>query len=519
MGATTPWTRDAVAHRILDGDNLIVYRGNLLRIPPSWLDAHPGGVTAILHFVGHDATDEIEAVHNIDTLTDGLWDPLVAPIDSGWVRKRGPSGKLQWYNEAKPVRSTENNPLHLSSEILLYERDPLDSSSAPTLQSILPPPTSLSPKVQARQAAAFRQLHQRVIDAGLYKTPYLTGYGPEFIRYTLLATISAYAYRHEWYITSALFLGLFWHQLIFIAHDLGHMGVTHDWAIDRVISIIIADFIGGLSIGWWVEKSYDFPPSDPDIQHLPFFAISPIFFSSVWSSYYKRVLHFDRFAKVLIAVQHKLFYIVLAFARFNLYANSYIFLAKKAFDTKRARGAGWAWPLEIVGLITFWIWFSRVLRGCPDWQTALAYLAVSHIATSPVHVQIVLSHFSMSVADFGPVESFVHRQMRTTTDVICPESIDFIHGGLHLQVTHHLFPRLPRHNLKKASVFVKEFAEEHGLTYAEFGFVEGNQEVIGVLRDVALQVKLIGKVASTEAKEAVEMRLAEADQRWKQKVN
>jgi delta8-fatty-acid desaturase len=116
----------------------------------------------------------------------------------------------------------------------------------------------------------------------------------------------------------------------------------------------------------------------------------------------------------------------------------------------------------------------------------------------------VLSHFSRSTADLGPNESFPHRQLRTTTDVICPDSLQFLHGGLHLQVTHHLFPRLPRHNLRAASKLVKRFAAVRGLEYAEFGFVEGNQEVHGVLRAVAEQVRIVGMVANAEVHEAVE---------------
>lgn len=88
-----------------------------------------------------------------------------------------------------------------------------------------------------------------------------------------------------------------------------------------------------------------------------------------------------------------------------------------------------------------------------------------------------------------------------------------MHGGLHLQVTHHLFPRLPRHNLRKASQLVKSFAKEQGLTYAEFGFVNGNKEVLGVLRSVAEQVKIVGKVANVEAREAVDRRIAEQDRK------
>ena len=110
----------------------------------------------------------------------------------------------------------------------------------------------------------------------------------------------------------------------------------------------------------------------------------------------------------------------------------------------------------------------------------------------------------MSTADLGPIESFPHRQLRTTTDVICHPSLSFLHGGLHLQVTHHLFPRLPRHNLREASMLVKEFAKERELVYAEFGFRAGNEEVVGVLKSVAEQVAIVGRVANAEVKEKIE---------------
>ncbi|KAJ3504882.1 hypothetical protein NLJ89_g7709 [Agrocybe chaxingu] len=481
---------------------------------------------AILHFIGRDATDEIEANHSEDTLkliprysigrvelTDGVWEPFIPPIATGWVRRPGASGKLEWYREAAEVVSSKDTEFEPSSSILLVSKDErLSEASGPTLESLKHPPSSLSLKTQAEHSKAWRELHQRVIDAGLYKTRYITGYGPEVARYTLLASLSAYAYAHNWLIPSAVFLGLFWHQLVFTAHDLGHMGVTHNWAADRIIATVIADFIGGLSIGWWVQNHNvhhlvtNHPSHDPDIEHLPFFAISPVFLESLWSSYYKRTMKFDAFAKFFISLQHKLFYVVMAFARFNLYANSYTYLYKKAFDTRRARGGSWAWRLEVAGIVFFWAWFTRVLVGCGSWQKALVYLLVSHVVTSPLHVQIVLSHFSMPTGDLGPIESFPHRQMRTTSDVICPESLAFIHGGLHLQVTHHLFPRLPRHNLRQASQLVKEFAKEQGLTYNEFGFIDGNHEVIGTLSLVAEQVKIMGKVASVEAREAVEKR-------------
>ncbi|KAJ7487535.1 delta 8-sphingoloid desaturase protein [Mycena galericulata] len=504
-------SRETVAAAILQGTNYVVYHNSLLRIPSKWLEQHPGGALSILHFIGRDATDEIDSYHPDHVLdlvrrykvgtVELPWCPLVPPVMSGWVRTSSDA----WMNEASPVRNG-------GIQILLVPSRP-DADTAPTRDALEPAPSTLSAEDQARHSAAYKVLHKRVRDAGLYDTRYLAGYGPEILRYTLLAGLSAYAYAHAWFLTSALFLGLFWQQLTFTAHDLGHVSVTHNWTLDRLLGILIADWIGGLSIGWWVNNHNvhhlvpNHPTHDPDIEHLPFIAITPVFFDSLWSSYYKRTLHFDRFAHFFVQLQHRLFYVVLALARFNLYANSYPFIVRWAFDTKRARGGRWAWGLEVAGILFFWYWFGRVLAGTGSWRSGLLYLLVSHIAAAPVHVQIVLSHFSMSTADLGPTESFADRQLRTTTDVICPENIGWIHGGLQLQVTHHLFPRLPRHNLKAASLLVKEFAQEQGLVYAEFGWVSGNQDVLGVLKNVADQVKLIGTVAGAEAKEAVDKKL------------
>src|SRR5262245_43748479 len=131
MAKTVTWTRDQVACRILAGETLVVFENQLLRIPTSWLNAHPGGSLAILHFVGRDVSDEILAYHSEETLHKlksyavGLvetgehgWDPFVPPIMSGWVRRIGKTGQQEWRNEAGAIRSSENSHLSPSSQIL-----------------------------------------------------------------------------------------------------------------------------------------------------------------------------------------------------------------------------------------------------------------------------------------------------------------------------------------------------------------------------------------------------------------
>jgi len=94
---------------------------------------------------------------------------------------------------------------------------------------------------------------------------------------------------------------------------------------------------------------------------------------------------FDAFSKFMIAVQHKIYYVVLSLARFNLYANSYGYLAgpKPKHDN--------FWKLELTGVACFWMYFGGMLWAQRSWQMRLGFLLVSHIAASPVHVQVSLS--------------------------------------------------------------------------------------------------------------------------------
>lgn len=268
MGGLREWTRDEIATRIVAGDTLVIYNKKLLRISPSWLAAHPGGELAILHFVGRDATDEIEAFHSEDTLKrmNGFavgyvnideegWQPFLPPVSSGWMRRLGTNGHLEWHQEAVAVRSDIDTEFSPSSQILLVPKNSLqnDTEICPTLETVTPPLTKMSLKIQAQHSAAYRVLHKRIVNAGLYRTPYLTGYGPEILRYILLAAASALAYSKGWYVPSAISLGLFWHQIAFTVHDLGHNGVTHKWMIDRLAAIFLASYLGGCSAGWWVD--------------------------------------------------------------------------------------------------------------------------------------------------------------------------------------------------------------------------------------------------------------------------
>jgi delta8-fatty-acid desaturase len=99
-------------------------------------------------------------------------------------------------------------------------------------------------------------------------------------------------------------------------------------------------------------------------------------------------MKFDGLANLVIRFQHLLFYAVMSLARFNLYANSYIFLAKRWNDGRRARGGKWVWWLEVSAIALFWFWYTRVILGCGCFGTQLGYFLVSNMVPSPLHVQV-----------------------------------------------------------------------------------------------------------------------------------
>ncbi len=53
-------SRSQVENMIADGRTIIIVDGKVLKLD-AWLKYHPGGDKAIMHMVGRDATDEVNA--------------------------------------------------------------------------------------------------------------------------------------------------------------------------------------------------------------------------------------------------------------------------------------------------------------------------------------------------------------------------------------------------------------------------------------------------------------------------
>jgi delta8-fatty-acid desaturase len=219
---------------------------------------------------------------------------------------------------------------------------------------------------------------------------------------------------------------------------------------------------------------------DPDIQHLPVFAISPVFFQSITSAYHKTKMHFDGVAQFLVPYQVYLYYPIMAVARFNLYAQSYM-------TVLTSRDANWV--IEIVLMLAFVGWYSFATSFFGTWGERFTFIMVSHALAGILHLQIVSSHFAMPALDTFEATSFVKDQLATTIDIVCPPYMDWFHGGLQFQTIHHLMPRVPRPYLRKCADIVKTFCKEHDLNYRETGWFNSQRMVLNTLDMTAKECK------------------------------
>ncbi len=84
---------------------------------------------------------------------------------------------------------------------------------------------------------------------------------------------------------------------------------------------------------------------------------------------------------------------------------------------------------------------------------------------------------------------FFRRQVLVSRNVHGHWLTDIAMGGLNYQIEHHLFPSMPRCNLKRAQPIVREHCERVGIPYTEVGLVRSYAMVVGYLNHVGLRAR------------------------------
>ncbi|CAD7952685.1 unnamed protein product [Amoebophrya sp. A25] len=441
VGMKRLYTREEVAELVKEKDDvyLFIIRQKVYKIPQNWaMQSHPGGEILLRDARGADISIPFVSNHRPEVV-----EPLLKRWHVGYVETE--QSKM------------EKEFLQLVDEL---QKDPSWFKSRPSFYLGL--------------VARYFTLLGCSVACALYGQSY-------FVRVIL----------------SAVLLGIYFQQVAFIGHDLGHNGVTHSIFLDEIFGLFWGNAMSGISGGWWktthnvhhlVTNSVEY---DPDIQHLPMLCVSDKYFNNVFSEFHMKTFEFDKFAQIALRCQHILYYPIMALARFNLYLQS-IILCLTPYDVFR-RWGGKSRSKELATLGFFWSWMSLLLSKFNSWDETVVFLLVSHAIAGILHVQITISHFPMPVVEGNPLKNeklnFIQLQLQGTIDVDCPPWMDWFHGGLQFQASHHLIPRIPRHNLRRLrDEKILPFCKKHGVEYKSDGFVACNLMVIDTLRKTADRV-------------------------------
>ena len=412
---------------------LLIYQCQVYDIT-KWIDKHPGGDLVISHMVGRDATDQILTNHSKEILDKYMKMFVVGNVDM----------------DDATTRQYVDRPLSME----------------------------------------FRKLHARMVREKLLETHW----SYYFVVYSSIFLWFALAFASLWFhgdtllgcAISGILIAIFWHQSAGIMHDTGHNAISQNRHVDTWVGIVFSNMFTGISIGWWKTSHFvhhlvtNDPEHDPHIQMLPFIAISTRFFESLYSTYHKRILPFDRFAQFMVQFQHLVYIPLMSLARYVMYKDTFVYLQRKE------RG----WKSETFAIACYWCYFfSMIFFLIPDNRLRIFYFFWPNLIMVILLLQLYVSHNHMSTESMGEQEEYLPYQLRTTIDFWCPKGFDFLHCGLQFQIAHHLFPRMPRHNLRPATEIIKKFCQKHNLTYTHMGFIEGNVKLLKHMREIAFEAE------------------------------
>jgi fatty acid desaturase len=77
------------------------------------------------------------------------------------------------------------------------------------------------------------------------------------------------------------------------------------------------------------------------------------------------------------------------------------------------------------------------------------------------------NHKGMPTLSDAEELDFLRSQVLTSRNVRGSRLVDLLLGGLNYQIEHHLFPNMPRPNLRRAQPLVRAFLSQHDLPYTE----------------------------------------------------
>merc|ERR1711966_64603 len=235
---------------------------------------------------------------------------------------------------------------------------------------------------------------------------------------------------------------------------------------------------------------------DPDIDTMPLLAWS------LKQAQSFRELRADGkdspFVKFMIRWQAFTYFPILLLARLSWLNESFKTAYGLGASTENAKlemqRKGLQYPLlERAGIALHWAWVAALSSGFGRFSVGYSLMYfLTATCSCGLFLALVfgLGHNGMATYDATTRPDFWKLQVTTTRNITGGHGIpqffvDWFCGGLQYQVDHHLFPMIPRHNLKKTHDLVESFCKEWKVGYHEADMVDGTYEVLNCLDKVA----------------------------------
>jgi fatty acid desaturase len=278
---------------------------------------------------------------------------------------------------------------------------------------------------------------------------------------------------------TAAYLAVVFTQIAFVGHDAGHRQISRTRRTNNLIGLVHANLLVGISFDWWVAKhnAHHTNPNhedlDPDID-IPALAFT------TGQARDKRGL-----ARLVARSQAYLFFPLLLLEAAQLHVASAKAIAR---DTGRATVfEALLLLLHVAGYLTALLLVLSPLQAAAFVlvQQGLfgLYLGCSFGPQPQGHAK------GMPTLTEADQLDFLRRQVLTSRNVTGSRQVDFLLGGLNYQIEHHLFPNMPRPNLRRAQPLVRAFCRQHHIAYTEATLFGSYAEALRHLHSVGAPLR------------------------------
>jgi fatty acid desaturase len=282
-----------------------------------------------------------------------------------------------------------------------------------------------------------------------------------------------------WTLFLAAFFAVVFGQLSFIGHDAGHKQIFQSRKANDATGFVHGG-LTGLSYGWWMgthtrhHANPNHEDEDPDVD------IAVLAFTKA-QSVQKR-----GFLRWMAKYQAFLFFPLLLLEGLSLHVSSVKAVLRK--DIRRRK-------LESALLIAHVVIYLAAVFIVLSPLVGIVFIIVHQFLWGLyMGCSFAPNHKGMEMLTAGHKLDFLRKQVLTSRNVRGGPVVDFALGGLNYQIEHHLFPSMPRPNLKHAQVIVREFCARHGISYAQCGWARSYGYVLQHLHESSAPLRAKAEV-------------------------